>query len=65
MKKQVKKLTLAKETLVYLEGDLRPIAGAATVMPCVSGTACNNTACPFSGYVTCGTCGGECGTNLC
>ena len=66
MKKKLKKLVLAKETLVDLEGNLGPVAGgASTLAGCISGTGCNNTGCPYSGYRTCNTCGATCGTNLC
>jgi hypothetical protein len=54
MKKQVKKLALAKETLVNLEESLGQVAGGVTLK-----------ACTFSGYNTCQTCGASCGTNLC
>jgi hypothetical protein len=53
MKKQTKKLTLSKETLVHLEEDLVKVAGGATYT------------CEWSGYATCATCGRTCGTNLC
>jgi hypothetical protein len=53
MKKTVKKLVLAKETVVRLEDNLEQAAGGAT-------TAC------WSGYQTCATCNrNTCGTNLC
>jgi hypothetical protein len=65
MKKKMKKLVLAKETLVDLEGSLGPVVGGSTLPGCISGTGCNNTACPYSGYRTCNTCGATCGTNLC
>ena len=43
MKKLPKKLTLAKETLLYLESEsLQPVLGAGTVSAC---TFCANTAC--------------------
>ncbi|MFL6195214.1 MAG: hypothetical protein ACJ75H_13650 [Thermoanaerobaculia bacterium] len=43
MKKLPKKLTLAKETLLYLESEsLKPVLGAGTVSAC---TFCANTAC--------------------
>jgi len=54
MKKQTKKLTLAKETLVNLEEKLVDVVGGVTLK-----------ACTFSGYNTCQTCGASCGTNLC
>lgn len=55
MKKQIKKLTLAKETIVHLEESLEQVAGGVTLK-----------ACTFSGGVaTCATCGGTCQTNLC
>lgn len=54
MKKQMKKLTLAKETLIHLEEDLAKVAGGATLR------------CEWSGYRTCATCNNQtCGTNLC
>jgi hypothetical protein len=66
MKKQSRKLTLAKETLVYLESSLGPVVGGATGLAgCVSNTGCDNTGCNFSGYHSCNTCGATCGTNLC
>jgi hypothetical protein len=57
MKKQMKKLVLAKETVKSL-GDLsiEQIAGAVQT---------NNTACEWSGYATCATCRTPCGTRLC
>lgn len=55
MKKQMKKLALAKETLVHLEESLVKVAGGVTLK-----------ACTFSGGIaTCATCGGACQTNLC
>ncbi|HEX3554871.1 MAG TPA: class I lanthipeptide [Thermoanaerobaculia bacterium] len=49
MKKQVKKLVLAKETVRNLEkGELGRVAGGASVY-------CTDTYCP-SGVPTCGTC---------
>lgn len=66
MKKQVKKLVLAKETLVDLQGNLSYAATAAAVAyGGVSGTGCGAPACPWSGYRSCNTCGATCGTNLC
>ena len=59
-KKTVKKLALAKETLVDLESGVGHIAGGG-----ISGTGCGEPACPWSGYRTCNTCGATCGTNLC
>ena len=54
MKKQMKKLTLAKETLVSLEKNLGQVAGGLTKINCESG------------YATCATCNhNTCGTNLC
>ena len=52
-KKEKKKLTLNRETLVSLEENLQQAAGGATLR------------CEWSGYQTCATCGGTCGTNLC
>lgn len=52
MKKQVKKLVLAKETVIRLEENLEQVAGGLT-HDC------------WSGYRTCNTCGATCGTNLC
>jgi hypothetical protein len=54
MKKQ-KKLVLNRETLAALEHNLEQIAGGIT----------GPKACEWSGYQTCATCGGTCGTNLC
>lgn len=52
-KKAVKKLVLAKETVIRLEDDLGQVAGGAT-------HAC------WSDYQTCATCNNRtCGTNLC
>jgi len=66
-KKTVKKLVLAKETLIDLESGLAYVAAAATAAgACISGTGCGAPACPYSGgYRTCNTCGQTCGTNLC
>jgi hypothetical protein len=65
-KKTVKKLVLAKETLIDLESGLPHVAAAATAAAaCISGTGCGAPACPWSGYRTCNTCGATCGTNLC
>ena len=52
-KKDKKKLTLNRETLVSLEENLPLVAGGATLR------------CEYSGYQTCATCGQTCGTNLC
>lgn len=58
MKKTAKKLVLSKETLRSLEkGELGRVAGEAT-------TDCTYTNC-CSGYATCATCGGQCGSKLC
>jgi hypothetical protein len=54
MKKQMKKLSLNRETLTGLDEDLGQVAGGVTLK-----------ACTFSGYNTCQTCGATCGTNLC
>ena len=60
MKKQIKKLVLARETVARLEsGDLRHVAGGT-----FADTACDGC---FSGANTC-NCGGSrntCGTRLC
>jgi hypothetical protein len=45
MKKQVKKLVLAKETLIDLEASLEHVAGGATVIGCGTYTTCNSRAC--------------------
>jgi hypothetical protein len=43
MKKLPKKLTLAKETLLYLQSEaLKPVLGGGTLSAC---TVCANTAC--------------------
>ncbi|HVG10507.1 MAG TPA: class I lanthipeptide [Thermoanaerobaculia bacterium] len=52
-KKEKKKLTLNRETLVSLEENLKQVAGGVTLR------------CEYSGYKTCATCGQTCGTNLC
>ncbi|HET9228825.1 MAG TPA: class I lanthipeptide [Thermoanaerobaculia bacterium] len=53
-----KKLALSKETLRNLENaEVRKVAGGATV-------DCTYTNC-CSGYATCATCGGQCGSRLC
>jgi hypothetical protein len=59
MKKTLKKLMLAKETVRNLEsGELGRVAGEATV-------DCTYTNC-CSGYATCATCNhNTCGTKLC
>ncbi len=58
MKKQMKKLTLSKETVRHLEnGELGRVAGQASV-------DCTYTNC-CSGYATCATCKTQCGTRLC
>lgn len=62
MKKTVKKLVLAKETLLDLESGVGRIAGGGGV----SGTGCGGDVCPWTGYRTCNTCNNNtCGTNLC
>ena len=61
MKKKLKKLVLAKETVADLGSGIVNVAGANTV----SCTGCGPPACPWSGYHTCVTCGATCGTNLC
>ena len=54
-----KKLVLAKETVRRLEDvELEKVAGQAT-------TACTTYTNCCSGYATCATCGGQCGTRLC
>jgi len=66
MKKREKKLVLAKETLAYLQSDLRAVAAATAAGACISGTGCGYPACPYSDYRTCVTCDrNTCGTNLC
>lgn len=60
-KKTVKKLMLAKETLIDLQSGVEHVAAGAGV----SGTGCGEPACPWSGYRSCNTCGATCGTNLC
>jgi hypothetical protein len=59
MKKQMKKLVLAKETLRSLEesGDLKNVAGGT-----LRDTACNDC---VSGFYTCRSAGGGCATYLC
>lgn len=46
MKKRVKKLSLHRETLLHLEGDLRRVAGAVCTIEdmttCVCTNACNS-----------------------
>jgi len=60
MKKQVKKLMLAKETLRSLEkSELVGMAGGLS-----ANTDCTYTNC-CSGVASCGTCGTQCGTRLC
>jgi hypothetical protein len=64
MKKTAKRLMLNRETLVHLEQNPGQVAGGVTAV-----TDCGSQSCPvlctFSGYRTCVTCGGTCGTNLC
>ena len=61
-KKTVKKLKLAKETLIDLQNGLEHVPGGGGV----SGTGCGAPACPWSDYRTCNTCNNNtCGTNLC
>lgn len=58
-KKLTKKLALTKETLRNLEqAHLDKVVGGATAA-CTTYTNC------CSGYATCATCGGVCGTRLC
>jgi hypothetical protein len=58
MKKNVKKLRLAKETVSNLETrELGRVAGEASI-------DCTYTNC-CSGYATCGTCKTQCGSRLC
>jgi hypothetical protein len=64
MRKRTKRLVLNRDTLVKMEHNLEQVEGAATAV-----TDCGSASCPvlctFSGYRTCVTCGGTCGTNLC
>jgi hypothetical protein len=64
MKKTAKRLVLNRETLGNLGHNLEQVAGGVTAV-----TDCGSQSCPaictFSGYRTCVTCGGTCGTNLC
>jgi hypothetical protein len=68
MKKQMKKLMLAKETLARLEQSLGQIAGGITAwVDCGTQTcAPPYSACDFSnGQQTCTSCEGVCTTNYC
>jgi hypothetical protein len=57
-KKTAKKLVLGRETVRKLEdGELERVAGEATA-------DCTYTNC-CSGYATCATCAGQCGSRLC
>ena len=53
-KKELRKLVLNRETLAELDrSELWQAAGGATRF------------CPYSGYITCGTCESVCTTNYC
>jgi hypothetical protein len=56
MKKQTKRLTLSRETLVNLENDLEKVAGGAYT---------DNPDICWSGQATCATCRLTCTTNRC
>ena len=59
-KSNTKKLAISKETLRNLERvNMGKVAGAATVVPCLTQTNC------CSGHDTCATCATQCGTKLC
>jgi hypothetical protein len=67
MKKQRKKLMLAKETLTRLENSLGRIVGGLTAIPECATHSCAPpySECNYSGIMTCMTCESECTTNYC
>jgi hypothetical protein len=68
MKKQVKKMTLTKETLSRLEQNLGHVAGGITAVADCGSRTCQPpySGCEWSnGQQTCFTCAGTCTTNYC